>query len=781
MNEGSDPVPQSTVSQELTDRIADQVARALRSLGVRAGDPVVVEGAGQWPTLATALGALRLGTSVLALPPVEDPVRAAAVVAGLRPRLWCTSRPADAEFTTAFAPFDCQGIDVGDLLEISPSPPTAAREADLPGTSGSVLDSASRAGPFASSVKYVAKAASEGWSFQVWFDLPSRGRHLASAPFWHVDPLTVAIGALRAGHDVVLAADLHGQALWAECRRTGATSAFVVPAVLENALADVERTGRLLGLTSLISGIRPCPENLRRAAAQSFGDVLYETYKADGRRCLTTPRPSGVHRRVGIWSLAAAQADEAAVGEHDGRVVTRRELVQSARLLANGLAARGLQPGNVVAAALSNSADAVAAYLGAVLGGFAYLPIGIDLPLPRLRELCALHRPQVLLADEGGQTFPEVQAVAVRSLVVEGSSVPDMSYRGDGFMLALTSGSTGLPKAVRRRSGAMDATVRAVLESATSRLLEMPTEGVHLVTGPLSGGAFWSMAISALHSGQDLLLMRSWSPENALALIEQYRVTSSFLLPTMMAAMLRRHDEGEAHDLSSLRAVVHAAAPCPVELKRRMIDWLGPIVHEFYSTTEAGGTYVLAEEWLRRPGTVGKSFPGVLVRILAEDGTSLPPGEVGQVALGSGGYTVRGEGAAVVYEGAALPGDLGYLDEDGYLYLVGRESEILKVAGVKVHAREVEDVLRRHPAVLDAAVIGAPHQMLGECVVAFVEADVSDREDIMLERSILRLARDALPVAKAPRRLHLLDKLPRTPNGKTDRLALRKFVDASPC
>lgn len=762
---------------EELEKSAHWRALSLRRLGVDVGDAVVASGLGQLDALMFTLGALRAGVSVLPLPALSDVTRFAAVVRNVRPRLVCVESAAP-DIRSKASELGCLVVDATELAP-PPEPQDGATtaEVELPTVSGVVLGSVRREAPVRPTVGHDAAAASQAWSFRLRFDLPERGRHLAAVPFWHLVPLTVALGALFAGHDVVLAAET-AEDVWRQCELSEATSMFVVPGVLAEASAREDSGGRSNRLVSVISGIRPCPPGLQQAAEAALGPVLYESYSEGDRRCLVTPAPSDIHQRVGIWSLAAARGEEIAVLEHDGRAVSRAELVESALLLANALA-DSIAPGSVVVSALANSADAVIAYLATVLGGFAYLPMGADLPLPRLRELCALHRPELLLGDDNGPAPEGVPLATVASLVAARRSPPPGGHPGDGFMLALTSGSTGLPKAVRRRSGSMNPTLRAVVESSLSRWMEMPTTGPHLVTGPLSGGAFWSTAIAALHSGQTLLLMRSWSANYALELIERHGVTSAFLLPSMMSAMLRRRDEGAANDLSSLRAVVHGAAPCPPEVKQRMLDWLGPIVHEFYSTTEAGGTYILAGDWMRRPGTVGKPFPGIEVSILGEDDSPLPAGEVGRVALHAGGFSVHGNGASTVHQGYATPGDLGYLDEDGYLFLLGRDSEILKVGGTKVHAKEVEEVLLRHPAVLDAAVIGLPHATLGECVVAYVEVVNGATNAASVIKSVLRMARRTLPVAKAPRRVHHVDALPRTANGKIDRPALRALAEAS--
>ncbi|MDQ1438545.1 MAG: long-chain acyl-CoA synthetase [Acidimicrobiaceae bacterium] len=746
------------------ERDAARAESTLRRLGAVPGDCVVLAGVPQRVAIAVAAAALRLGVSVLPLPPAGGD-RLAGVATQLRPVAVFGGGPVGAEDWALGSPVLPWSV----LLENA-----GAREvvADpVPGSvpAGALLEAARRPGG-PGSTTFAAAMSSLASSFLTRYDLPPRGAHVAAVPFWHAEPLRVALGAVNAGHSVVLAAELGREEILRELGLPEAVSLFVVPDVLAALIEGAAPAGPPPGLAAVVVGIRPCPAELRRAAEQRFGPVVYESHTNAGVRCLAAPASGERHRRVGVWRLAAGAGDELAVVEEDGAVLTRRDLVARAWRMALALRTRGLGPGAVVASCLPNGADAIVAYLGAIAAGCGYLAVGTDLPPPRLREVLSAHSPALLVA--AGQRVPGLTEASVAELTADIVDAPVDERTQAGFLVALSSGSTGVPKAVRRHAAQVDLTLRALTDASLSRWLEMPTSGPHLVTGPLSGGAFRSVAVAALHSGQSLALMRSWSPERALELVERLGATSMFLLPSMMAGLLRARDAGPHRDVSSLAAVVHAATPCPPELKRRMIEWLGPVVHEFYAAAEASGTFVLARDWLCRPGTVGRASPGVSIRIVGESGDVLPPGDAGRVSVNSGGYSLLGGGGTSAHEGYTEPGDLGYLDDDGFLFLVGRDAEVIKVGGVKVHAREVEQVLCRHPAVIDAAAVGVEHPTLGECVFAWAEVGaVGDAAGV--ERSVLRAARDVLPVTHAPRRLHVVEALPRTPSGKVDRLALR--------
>jgi long-chain acyl-CoA synthetase len=266
--------------------------------------------------------------------------------------------------------------------------------------------------------------------------------------------------------------------------------------------------------------------------------------------------------------------------------------------------------------------------------------------------------------------------------------------------------------------------------------------------------------------------MDKWTPEGTLERIERYRVTTSHMVPTQFHRLLALPEEARTkYDVSSLRHMIHAAAPCPPEIKRRMLDWWGPVIDEYYAATEGGGTIVRPHEWLERPGTVGKAWPTSEIKIFDEQGNELPPGEIGTVymRMGTGEfeyYKDKEKTEANRRNGYFTVGDVGVLDEDGWLFLRDRKSDMIISGGVNIYPQEAENVLTMHPKVADVAVFGVPNEDFGEEVKAVVQpVDMADAGP-ELERELIAFCRDALADVKCPRSVDFEEELPRHPTGK---------------
>jgi long-chain acyl-CoA synthetase len=354
------------------------------------------------------------------------------------------------------------------------------------------------------------------------------------------------------------------------------------------------------------------------------------------------------------------------------------------------------------------------------------------------------------------------------------------SDRVPGEMMVYTSGTTGRPKGVRRPLGPGDLIPQLETMIAVT-LGDRPEGGVHLVSGPLYHRGPNIPAISALHAGQTLVVTDRWDPERALQLIEEHHVTTGFMVPTMFHRLLALPDEIKArYDTSSLRRVIHSAAPCPVEVKRRMIEWWGLVIFESYGATEGGGTTVGPLDWLRRPGTVGRPWAGAKVHVFDEHGDECPPGVPGRVF-------VKSASPAFMYHrdwdktiGSRMGdlitlGDIGYVDNDGFLFLCGRQSDMIISGGVNIYPAEVEAVLLQHPAVADAGVIGIPDDEWGERVHAVVQlagpppAEGPDAVAAVL----LDHCRRHLAGYKCPRSIEVRADLPRTEAGKLYKRRIR--------
>jgi len=285
------------------------------------------------------------------------------------------------------------------------------------------------------------------------------------------------------------------------------------------------------------------------------------------------------------------------------------------------------------------------------------------------------------------------------------------------------------------------------------------------------------MAIHRL--GATVVVMERFDPSQCLQLIERHGVTQGQFVPTMFVRMLRLpQEERERYDLSSLRYVVHAAAPCPVEVKRQMIDWWGPIIHEYYSGTEdIGNTYISPEEWLAHPGSVGR--PTSECHIVGDSGEELPPGQAGLVYFAGGRpfeyHNDPEKTASVTNErGWRTLGDVGYLDADSYLYLTDRQAHMIISGGVNIYPQEAENLLAGHPAVADVAVIGVPDPEMGEAVRAVVTLTDPDAAGPELAAELLAFCRSELATYKCPRTVDFVDELPRDDSGKLYKRLLRE-------
>ena len=251
------------------------------------------------------------------------------------------------------------------------------------------------------------------------------------------------------------------------------------------------------------------------------------------------------------------------------------------------------------------------------------------------------------------------------------------------------------------------------------------------------------------------------------------------MVPTMFHRMLALPDEvKQRYDVSSWRTVIHAAAPCPVEIKQRMLEWWGPVIYEYYAATEGGGTLVTPEEWMKKPGTVGKPWPISEVEVLDDDGNELPAGEVGTVwmSMSSGDfeyYKDKEKTERTFRDKFFTVGDAGYLDEDGFLFLVDRKSDMIISGGVNIYPAEIEGVLLTHPKVGDAAVFGIPHADWGEEVKAVIEPGPGIEPGPELAADLLQFCRERLARYKLPKSIDFVPELPRDPNGKLYKRKLR--------
>ncbi|QGG97131.1 AMP-binding protein [Actinomarinicola tropica] len=358
----------------------------------------------------------------------------------------------------------------------------------------------------------------------------------------------------------------------------------------------------------------------------------------------------------------------------------------------------------------------------------------------------------------------------------DGSDIPDPEV---GSQMLYTSGTTGRPKGVNRPRSPEVAKLTAAAQLA-SPAGYVPGESVNLCTGPLYHAAPLAFSLSApLAMGATVVLMDGWSAAETLELMQRHKVTHTHMVPTMFHRLLSLPaDVREAADVSSVHYIIHGAAPCPVSVKKAIIEWFGPVVHEYYAATEGAGTTVDSHQWLEKPGTVGKPPTPDHIRILDEEGNDLPPGEIGTVFLkappGRFEYYKDPAKTESSYRDTHYTlGDVGYLDEDGFLFLTDRSANLIISGGVNVYPAEVEAELIAHPAVGDVAVIGVPDEEWGEKVVAVIEPQPDVEPTPELAQEIIAFAREHLAHYKCPRQVDFRPELPRHDNGKLYKRLLR--------
>jgi long-chain acyl-CoA synthetase len=351
---------------------------------------------------------------------------------------------------------------------------------------------------------------------------------------------------------------------------------------------------------------------------------------------------------------------------------------------------------------------------------------------------------------------------------------------GQGGAMLYSSGTTGRPKGVKRSiTGDQPIDAPNGLAMMGQMLYGWTPDSIYLSPAPLYHAAplGWSMAVQAL--GGTVVVMERFDPEDALRLIEQHKVTTAQWVPTHFVRMLKLPPEARAkYDVSSLKQVFHAAAPCPVPIKEQMIAWWGPIISEYYAGTEGNGfTAINSAEWLAHKGSVGKSLTAEL-KICNDEGEPLPPRSEGVVYFAGGGQFEYHNDPKKTAEsrnqyGWTTLGDVGWVDEEGYLYLTDRKSFMIISGGVNIYPQEIENLLITHPKVADVAVVGGPHEEMGEEVIAVIQpADWADAGDD-LAAELSAFARANLSHVKAPRKIDFMQELPRHQTGKLYKRLIR--------
>jgi acyl-CoA synthetase (AMP-forming)/AMP-acid ligase II len=364
---------------------------------------------------------------------------------------------------------------------------------------------------------------------------------------------------------------------------------------------------------------------------------------------------------------------------------------------------------------------------------------------------------------------------------VSGAGAGAAPQASDGSEMLYSSGTTGRPKAVRRPlpEDGRGSWAQKVLEYALTARYGMTESSVYLSPAPLyhAAGVNYTMAVHRV--GAASIVMPRFDAEAVLRLIQTHRVTHTQFVPTMFVRLLKLPDAvRDSYDVSSLQCVIHAAAPCPVDVKHRMMKWFGPIIHEYYGGTEGfAGTTIGPAEWLAHPGSVGKPSTGV--HVVGDDGAEVAVGESGELYFEGGPafeYFKDPEKTASVSneQGWRSLGDMGHVDVDGYLYLTDRSTFMIVSGGVNIYPQEAENLLVVHPKLVDAAVFGVPNEEFGEEVKAVVQPADGVSAGPELEAELIAYCRAHLAAYKCPRTIEFDPELPRDPNGKLYKRRIRE-------
>jgi long-chain acyl-CoA synthetase len=499
------------------------------------------------------------------------------------------------------------------------------------------------------------------------------------------------------------------------------------------------------------------------------------------------------------WHAGRAPDAPALVMGASGETVTYAELEDRSARVAQALRARGVAPGDHIAVIMENSPAFLVAAWAAQRSGLHYTAINSHLRPAEVEYVLddcgavALLTSSAMADVVAGLDLGRVGVrVAVGDVpgferydqVLAGASPGPLDDEREGREMLYSSGTTGRPKGVRKPLPGTPFGDPSSTPVLLARALEHQGRGVgpgsvYLCPAPLYHSAPLVYSMSMQRLGATVVVMERFDPRHCLELIERHSVTHAQFVPTMFVRMLRLPEAERArHDVSSLEFVVHAAAPCPVPVKRQMLEWWGPIIHEYYAGSEdIGSTFITPEEWLAHPGSVGR--PLEECHVLDADGGELPPGEAGVVWFAGGRpfeyHNDPDKTASITNDrGWRTLGDIGYVDADGYLYLTDRQAHMIISGGVNIYPQEAENVLAGHPAVVDVAVIGVPDPDMGEAVKAVVQPTDPAAAGPGLEADLLAFCRAELATYKCPRTVDFVDELPRDPNGKLYKRLLRE-------
>jgi fatty-acyl-CoA synthase len=507
---------------------------------------------------------------------------------------------------------------------------------------------------------------------------------------------------------------------------------------------------------------------------------------------------------VSIVAFAEQAPDRIALVYGNGEShETYAELEARSRRIAHLLRACGLQEGDSIAALLGNDDEFFDIYWAAMRLGLYFTPVNWHLQVDEAQYVIDNCDARVLFASEKfGKLAAEAASGASKltqklalhggiegfrpfdELLADAPEDAPLDDQREGAVMLYSSGTTGRPKGVRHPLPGKpfgDPSV-ALASRGFAAFFGFQEGDVYLSPAPLYHAAPLAFSAGQHRLGTSVVVMRQFDAEEALRTIQDQRVTTSQWVPTHFKRLLQLPEETRSrYDVSSIRVAVHAAAPCPIPVKRAMIEWWGPAIVEYYAGTEGGGTLIRSEEWLAHPGSVGRHWANGEIFILDEAGEPVAAGTDGAVYFAANpdpearfSYYKDDEKTRDTYRGDKFTlGDIGHLDEDGYLYLTDRQSNMIISGGVNIYPQETENALMSNAKVHDVAVIGVPHPDMGEEVKAVVVPAQGVQPGPALEQELIDYCRSEIAHYKCPRSIDFVDELPRTPTGKLVKRKLR--------
>ena len=522
--------------------------------------------------------------------------------------------------------------------------------------------------------------------------------------------------------------------------------------------------------------------------------------------------PTSMVQQIHNLNSMNSAIKQAAISQDYASVGDRRTSLESLWLrgacLASALRDRGVTEDSAVALLLRNDLPFLEAMIAtAILGAYA-VPINWHLAPEEIgyilhdsgaKALIAhadLYRPMAHVVPEGvaamvARTPEDIRiaygiapdacdvpatALDLNAVVEAAQPLHDRTRIGSRGSIVYTSGTTGRPKGVRRF--ALPPEEARKFSQLSQEWFDLKPGVRTVMAGPMYHSAPNTYTRSVLNSGGSIALMPRFEAEGLLALIQQDRITHLHLVPTMMVRLLRLpKDVRERYDLSSLEFVIHGAAPCSLETKQGMIDWWGPVLHEYYAATETGMvTRASTQDWIDRPGTLGRAWPGRDIRIYSDNGERLEHNETGEIYVGLQGVpnftyqNAESQRMEIGREGLVTNGDVGYLDDEGYLFLIDRKKDIVISGGVNIYPAEIECALIEHSGVADCAVIGIPDEEFGEKLLAFIKPSAGAQ---ISQTEISTFLRSKLAGLKVPKDYVFMEDLPRDDSGKLLKRKLR--------